>query len=355
MSKRAVPLTQKWRPGNLSELVGQRTPIAIIKGMLGERGVPPTILISGPRAVGKTTIARILARALNCSKPTNNGPCGKCQSCQEPDHPDVVEMNAASDRGIDTVRKLAEVIRLAPSYNTRVYIIDEVHQFTRDAFNASLKILEEPPETVCFLLVTTDPDRIPETILSRCSKITLNTIPEKAMTEWLLSIAKAEKFKLSKEVAPKIASASGGHPREALTILEQVMNHPGSAKKLRRVVDDIIGSSADGSVNEFIKAVIEANIESAFTLCGRVEVPDQFLGKCVDVLRALVRFQAAPKTCDMCARTIARNIGLKKPPSMEDLTIILRAFATNYQQAKTYMVPAHVLLDLAILESMPAD
>jgi DNA polymerase-3 subunit gamma/tau len=342
-------LTDKYRPTKLSEVVGQKAAVNVVMGMI-DKGVPPTVLLSGPRSTGKTTIARILARRLNCKDPDGADPCGECASCN-PDgrHPDVLELNAADERGIGTIRRLQSVSVLAPRYNRRVIIMDESHALTPQAYQAALKLFEEPPKSCCFILVTTNPEKMPDTILSRCSPVGLRKISEMVLAKWLAGVAKREDFRLGKEAAIHIANAADGHPREALTFLQQVISHPDvDASSLQAVVEDVTSSAPAAMTVAFVTAIMKRDDAACFRMYKDIDDPVRFLTNVVEMFQALVRLVIDPKIVNPF---YANQLKALRKSKLEDVVVCLEAFGEAMQQAKSYIMPADVVLDLAILKA----
>ncbi len=226
--KKSLSLYRKYRPQNFGELLGQPGAVRIIQRALREDRVSHAYLFSGPRGCGKTSMARIFAKALNCQNLLEGPePCGVCSSCESirlGDNLDVVEIDAASNRGIDEIRELKEQVALAP-YGERwkVYIIDEVHMLTEHAFNALLKTLEEPPEYALFILATTEPHKVPVTIRSRCQHLPFHRIPGEIMIPLLEEVARGEGVEPSSEALWEIARSGDGALRDALSLLEQAL------------------------------------------------------------------------------------------------------------------------------------
>lgn len=220
-------LARKWRPKFFSEVSGQDHVVKPLQNSLNKDKVHHAFLFTGTRGVGKTTIARLLAKALNCEEGVSSEPCGKCQPClsiDEGNFIDLIEVDAASQRGIDDTRELLENSQYTPSTGRyKVYLIDEVHQLTKEAFNALLKTLEEPPPHMKFLLATTESEKIPITVLSRCLKFNLKKISENTIQKRMVDICKKEKIKYEDNALNLISQASDGSMRDGLSLLDQAL------------------------------------------------------------------------------------------------------------------------------------
>ena len=213
-------LARKWRPKDFGSLVGQEHVVRALRHALDEKRLHHAYLFTGTRGVGKTTLARILAKCLNCESGITAQPCNKCSACTQIDagrFPDYVELDAASNRGVDEMTQLLERSVYAPTAGRfKVYVIDEVHQLSGHAFNAMLKTLEEPPEHLKFILATTDPQKIPVTVLSRCLQFNLKQMPREAIRAHLESLLAQEKVASEGEALSLIALAAAGSIRDAL-------------------------------------------------------------------------------------------------------------------------------------------
>ncbi|GAA0719941.1 DNA polymerase III subunit gamma/tau [Dokdonella soli] len=226
-------LARKWRPRRFSELVGQEHVVRALTHALDSGRLHHAFLFTGTRGVGKTTIARIFAKSLNCEKGPTSNPCGECSACVEIDagrFVDLLEIDAASNTGIDNVRELIDNAMYAPTRGRhKVYLIDEVHMLSKSAFNALLKTLEEPPPHVKFLLATTDPQKLPVTVLSRCIKFNLKRLTPEQITGQMQHILRAEGIAFDAEGIDVLARAADGSLRDGLSLLDQAIAHGGGA------------------------------------------------------------------------------------------------------------------------------
>ena len=226
-------LARKWRPRTFAEMVGQEHVVRALENALAQQRLHHAYLFTGTRGVGKTTLARIVAKALNCETGVTATPCGRCGACAEIDggrFVDLLELDAASNTQVDNMRELLENALYAPTAGRyKVYIIDEVHMLSRNAFNAMLKTLEEPPQHVKFILATTEPQKVPVTVLSRCLQFNLKQLPQQQIQGRLRHILDAEKVKFEEAALPLLARAAQGSMRDALSLLDQAIAHGGGS------------------------------------------------------------------------------------------------------------------------------
>jgi len=283
-------LARKWRPQCFDDIAGQEHITRTLSNAIRSNRIAHAYLFTGVRGVGKTTAARILAKALNCERGPTPNPCNQCSACAEITSGnciDVLEIDGASNRGIDEIRQIIENVRYQPAQcRFKIYVIDEVHQVTRDAFNALLKTLEEPPPSVKFILATTEPHRLPETILSRCQRYDFRRITLREIVRRLDEISQQEGLKITKGALVLLAREADGSMRDAQSLLEQVLAcvEPGSKSHDETAVDErlleeILGLAERQVLYELSNAVIQGNAQRCIELIAKVVVEGRDLGR----------------------------------------------------------------------------
>jgi len=266
--------TRKWRPQTFDEIIGQDQVVTPLKRAIELNRVMHAYIFSGPRGVGKTTAARVLAKALNCEKGPTTKPCNECDVCREimeGSSLDVIEIDGASNRGINEIRELREHIGFAPAKGRyKVYIIDEVHMLTKEAFNALLKTLEEPPKHVIFIFATTDPQQIPQTILSRCQHFRFRRMPANIIVTNLKMIAKNEKISYEEEALYMIAKAADGALRDAQRIFDQSVTYVKGKKLTANIAAEMLGEIDFEVLNSLTDAIVKKDLKAAVETVEKV-------------------------------------------------------------------------------------
>ena len=257
-------LARKWRPKNFSQVIGQETTVKALKHALKTNRLHHAYLLTGSRGVGKTTIARLVAKAVNCLSGEKNEPCTICKTCEEIDAGsfiDVIEIDAASNRGVEEIQHILEQTQYAPSFGLKkVIVIDEVHMLSNHAFNAMLKTLEEPPDHIIFILATTDPQKIPATVVSRCLQFVLRNISSKLVFSHLSDILKVEEIYFEESALKEISLAAHGSMRDALSITDQALAC-GEGKIDEVTVIEILGLVKKSAIDRLIISIADFDIK----------------------------------------------------------------------------------------------
>ena len=294
-------LARKWRPKTFADLVGQEHVVKALRNALDEGRLHHAYLLTGTRGVGKTTIARILAKSLNCENAVHGEPCGQCESCTQIDsgrYVDLLEIDAASNTGIDNIREVLENAQYAPTAGKyKDYIIDEVHMLSKSAFNAMLKTLEEPPEHVKFILATTDPHKVPITVLSRCLQFVLRNMTTQQVAEHLAHVLDRENVPYQPQALQLLGRAAAGSMRDALSLLDQAIAM-GSGKVAEQDVRQMIGAVDKQYLFELLEGIInqngEALLEKAQEMSARAIGFDSALAELAMLLQRLALIQTIP-------------------------------------------------------------
>ena len=263
-------LYRKYRPDDFENVVGQEYTIGMLKNAISSGKNAHAYIFTGPRGTGKTSSAKIFAKALNCENPVNGSPCNQCASCLEfKDSPDIIEIDAASNNGVDEIRELINNVKVVPSNSKyKVYIIDEVHMLTVAAFNALLLTLEEPPSHAVFILATTDIQNVPITILSRCQRFDFKPINKTAIIHRLKYICELESIKITDEALEEIALISAGGMRDALGMLDQLANS--DEEITLDSVSSYFGSVSPQKIQELIESIAGNNVETVVDILGNI-------------------------------------------------------------------------------------
>jgi len=266
-------LARKWRPQVFEDVIGQRPITRTLQNAISQNRVAHAFLFTGARGVGKTSTARILAKTLNCERGPQINPCNECATCHEISSGtsmDVVEIDGASNRGIDEIRELRENVRYTPAKNRyKIYIIDEVHMLTREAFNALLKTLEEPPAHIVFIFATTEPHKIPATILSRCQRYDFKRIPLREVIESLNRITEKEGVQVSQRGLLSIARESEGSMRDAQSLLDQVISYAGKDIKDEDLAE-VLGLVDQKILSDTIEAIANRDAERCMEMVEQI-------------------------------------------------------------------------------------
>lgn len=274
MTERYLPLYRKYRPQTFHDLIGQENIVKSLSNAIKLGKISHAYLLCGPRGTGKTSSARILAKSLNCAEGPTLTPCGKCPSCLDIMNStpiDVVEIDAASNRKVEDARNILEKIQFVPvNGRYKIYIIDEVHMLTTEAFNTLLKTLEEPPENVIFILATTEPHKVLETIISRCQRFDFRRITTEDIVNHLEKIAEKENIKISKDALFTIARSSAGGMRDSLALLDQLSVMDAHKEITAEDVNEMLGRLSFDTLFDIGKCIFEADSQTAITLLDKI-------------------------------------------------------------------------------------
>ncbi len=351
-------LYRKWRSQTFSDLVGQEPVIRTLKNALNSGNLTHAYLFTGPRGTGKTSTARLLAKTINCLHSSNGEPCNECQQCKEitaGNSFNVIEIDAASNRGIDSIRELREKVMVPPSTGKyKVYILDEAHMLTTEAFNALLKTLEEPPPHAIFVMATTDVHKMLPTVLSRCQRFDFKRITTRQIVEHLQFVAEQEQIKLDRGAAELIARAAAGGMRDALSLLDQAIAYSGQEVTLVQV-QTMLGVADPRAIQKFITYI--AHLDSAAGLHLIHDLVEagadlrQINSQVAEYLRAMMLARAGANIAAIVEspedelREIAQTAQLF---GLEELTECARVFAQNDLMQKSLGAP-QLGLELALL------
>src|SRR5216683_7770884 len=359
-------LYRRYRSQTFAEVIGQEHVTRTLKNAIANGQVAHAYLLAGARGIGKTSIARIIAKAVNCPKAKNGDPCDTCETClavREGRFLDLIEIDAASNRGIDEMRDLREKVRFAPSMGQyKVYVIDEAHQLTNEAFNALLKTLEEPPAHVIFVLATTEAQRIPATIVSWTQRFDLRRIPHQKIVQQLAAIAQSEKWQVEPAALEAISRHAQGSLRDAESILDQVATFAEGKVRVADV-DELLGATDWEETGQLFDAIADNDAAKAVGLV-RTLVDDGrdlrlFVRRAMDHMRALVLVRASDTLPDTATESVAAILRRQAPLfSLDRLAKIAHRLIETEQQLRTgegTPLPLEIaLLDLTTESASPA-
>ncbi|MGE5197665.1 MAG: DNA polymerase III subunit gamma/tau [Deltaproteobacteria bacterium] len=354
-----VVFALKWRPQNFDEIVGQPNIVNTLNNSLQKNRLANAYLFAGPRGVGKTSTARILAKTLNCKNGPTVTPCGKCPSCLEitQGHSlDVIEIDGASNTGVDEIRQLRENVKFAPAAGRfKIYIIDEVHMLSQGAFNALLKTLEEPPEFVKFIFATTHPEKIPSTVISRCQRLDFRRIPLMDIIRQLEKIVAAENIKVDKDVLFAIAKSSDGSLRDAESILDQLVSFSKGQVSLQDV-NSVFGLIEQDALFEITDTIVRKDSRSALILLNKIidEGKDTgvFLANLIEHFRNLMVAKVSASDSDlidlpqdMCERLLKQAEAL----GMDEIFIAFNTLV-NARELSRRLESVRIPLEIALVK-----
>jgi DNA polymerase-3 subunit gamma/tau len=370
MENKYLVYARKWRPQNFDEIMGQDHVIIPLKRAIETGRIMHAYLFSGPRGIGKTTTARVFAKALNCDKGPTVNPCNECAMCKEIINGtslDVIEIDGASNRGIDEIRQLRENVWVGSARGKyKIYIIDEVHMLTKEAFNALLKTLEEPPRHVIFIFATTDPKNIPQTILSRCQHFRFRRMPMNLIIENLKMIAKKENINYEEEALYTLANAADGALRDGQRIFDQIVTFAKGEKLTVSMVNEMLGEIEKDKLYDLFELMLKNDCKNAIGLIENI------FEKGYDLGNFLKKFIGLLKNCLIIKATSSKeflsitddeysrlNDGIKDLSSGEILDLLKKSLDAEFLMEKTHQ--PEIIFEMFIIDSImsihgkPAD
>ena len=366
-----MDLVSKYRPTSLEDVIGQDAAVAALRGMLRSGNVPPTVLFSGPHSTGKTTLAWILAMSANCVQLDDSGDaCGKCPSCVKTikairngtNTASIIE-KPVSDRGIDSIRELQKSTSYKSSHKYWFFIIDEVHNLTKQAFDAALRLFEKPPKQARFILCTTEPHVLPATILSRSTHYRLNAIqPKVTAKELLFPVCKKEKAEVPNKILLQVARSVQGHPRDALNLLSQVIAAGASNFDIKDMSALITSSEVATpyiAIQRYCTSVFEGKYGNALLAASRVGSVEYFVGQVIQTMRLVMQSYIGNKLLDQTKEWMLKevrvpNIDPIKPEHIEALGQMLDICLDTQARVKTYLCDNAALVDAMTIRLVSA-
>ncbi|SDD19546.1 DNA polymerase-3 subunit gamma/tau [Paenibacillus sp. UNCCL117] len=353
-----IALYRTWRPQSFQDMVGQKHIVQTLQNSLREGRFSHAYLFSGPRGTGKTSAAKILAKAVNCQNGPGIEPCNRCEACRritDGSVMDVVEIDAASNRGVEEIRDIRDKVKYAPTeVRQKVYIIDEVHMLTTEAFNALLKTLEEPPAHVMFILATTEPHRLPATIISRCQRFDFRRVALEEQAERLRRVCGEEGIAIDEEAVAFIARLSDGGMRDALSLLDQIIAFSGEKITYEDVLS-ITGGMASDQFEKLARVIQDRDIGAALKLIDAFMQEGKSADKCMENLiyyfRDLLMVRMVPNSEALTERIldIRRFTAVAEGFAPEALISMIDTL-NYYQTEMKYSVQPQTLLEVAVMK-----
>lgn len=354
-------LYRKYRPSNFNEVVGQDVIVKTISNAISNNKISHAYLFTGPRGTGKTSIAKIMAKTINCDNLKDLIPCDKCISCLQINNRtdvDIIEIDAASNNGVDEIRVLKNKVNLVPANSKyKVYIIDEVHMLTTSAFNALLKTLEEPPSHIIFILATTEPHKIPETILSRCQRFDFKKINIESLCLKLNEIIKKENIKITKDAVYEIARLSDGGMRDSISILDQV-NAYSTENITIEDINDVSGTLSSNELTTLISSIVENDIQKTLNLIDVYNNSGKNIYKlCEDIVEMLKNtliYYDAPKYLETKFENIENFKKLSKLIAKQKTIELIKKFNSSLTEMSLSNNPK-MIMELIVINSVDYD
>jgi len=357
----SATLYRKYRPRKFSDVISQQAIIRTLSNAVKYNRVGQAYLFAGPRGTGKTTLARILAMAVNCTNLSGGEPCLKCEICRQISRGkslDIIEIDAASNTGVDNIRELKETVKLPPAQaKYKVYIIDEVHMLSIGAFNALLKTLEEPPEHVIFILATTEIHKLPETILSRCQRFDFSRLSMENIIKKLALIAKSEKVKIEKAALEMIAMAAEGGMRDAESLLSQIMSLE-DKNITSKEVEEILGTTNRQPIEQMVDYLLQGKTSSALKLISQLTKDgydlEIFSKSLLNYFRQLMLIAVNPETAksfsfELTSEQIKKMETLAQKFSVPEILKIIDLISEAKDKIKSSFIP-QLPLEMAIVK-----